>query len=46
MVKSYKSDPVKTQELLTRYCNDLANSAVDRYWKLAEELWSRYTNSF
>ncbi len=46
MIRLIKTDPVKTQELLTRYCNDMANSAVDRYWKLAEELWSRYTNSF
>lgn len=31
---------------MTTYCNDLANQSVERYWKLAEELWSRYTNAF
>ena len=46
MLAIYKSDPAKMKELLTRHCNDLAVGAVDRYWKLSEELWSRYTNSF
>jgi len=43
-VKLFKTDPAKMKELLTHYCNDLATSATDRYWKLGEELWSKYTN--
>jgi len=44
MVKLFKTDPAKMKELLTHYCNDLATSATDRYWKLGEELWTKYTN--
>jgi dipeptidase len=46
MAKLYKTDPAKVKELLTRYSKGLATGAVDRYWKLGEELWSKYTNTF
>ena len=46
MLKLYKTDPVKVQELLTKYSIEMATSAVARYWKLADELWGKYTNSF
>ena len=26
--------------------NDMANGAVEAYWTLAEDLWSKYTNLF
>jgi len=42
----YKQDPAKAREYLTRYSHDIANGAVDAYWKLAEDLWSKYTNLF
>jgi dipeptidase len=42
----YKQDPAKAREYLTRYSHDMANGAVDAYWKLAEDLWSKYTNLF
>jgi dipeptidase len=44
-VRLLKQDPQKAREFLTTYSVDLANGAVDAYWKLAEDLWSRYTNS-
>ncbi len=39
-----KQDPQKAREFLTKYSLDLANGTVDAYWKLAEDLWSKYTN--
>jgi dipeptidase len=42
----YKQDPAKARAYLTRYSQDIANGAVDAYWKLAEDLWSKYTNLF
>ena len=46
MLQQYKTDPEKVRGLLTRYCTDLAESSVARYWKLNDELWGKYTNSF
>ena len=46
MISLYKSDPQKAREELTRYSIDIANRSVERYWKLGDELWSKYTNSF
>jgi dipeptidase len=45
-LRLYKEDPAKARVMLTKYSHDLANGAVDAYWKLAEDLWSKYTNSF
>ncbi len=42
----YKQDPAKAREYLTKYSHQVANGAVDAYWKLAEDLWGKYTNSF
>jgi dipeptidase len=42
----YKQDPAKARAFLTKYSHDVANGAVDAYWKLAEDLWSKYTNYF
>jgi dipeptidase len=42
----YKQDPVKARAYLTTYSHGIANGAVDAYWKLAEDLWSKYTNYF
>jgi len=46
MVRLYKQDPAKAREALTKYSHDIANGAVDAYWKLAEDLWTKYTNYF
>jgi len=45
-LRLYKQDPAKAKEYLTKYSNDVANGAVDAYWKLAEDLWTKYTNYF
>ena len=46
VVKLYKKSPEQAKERLTKYCTDLANASVDRYWVLAEELWTKYTSVF
>ena len=45
-LRLYKQDPAKARALLTRYSHEAANGAVEAYWKLAEDLWSKYTNYF
>ena len=42
----WKKDPKKAKELLTKYCLDQAEGAVAAYWKLADELWVRYSGNF
>ena len=42
----FKENPGKAREFLTKYCQQIADQAVDAYWKLAEDLWSKYTNIF
>ena len=42
----YKKDPKAAKEYLTNYSNDIANKAVNRYWLLSEELWTKYTQRF
>ncbi len=42
----YKKDPKKARDLLTKYSHDLANGAVAAYWKLADDLWLKYSGNF
>ncbi len=42
----YKNDPNAAKAFLTNYSNTIANNAVDRYWLLYEELWTKYTQRF
>lgn len=42
----YKKNPKVAKDFLTRYSNDMANDAVDRYWHLYETLWTKYTQRF
>jgi len=42
----YKKDPKKARDLLTKYSHDLANGAVAAYWKLADDLWLKYSGYF
>ncbi|MFA6127836.1 MAG: C69 family dipeptidase [Bacteroidales bacterium] len=46
VLKLFNTDPEKAKAILTKYSVEMANSSVARYWKLAEELWGKYTNSF
>jgi dipeptidase len=45
-LRLYKENPEKAKEFLTKYCNELANKAVEAYWKLGDELWAKYTYKF
>jgi dipeptidase len=45
-VRLHKADPGLAEEFLTRYCHEVANKAVEAYWKLGDSLWSRYNNVF
>jgi dipeptidase len=45
-LRLYKENPQKAREFLTKYSHQVANDAVEAYWKLAEDLWSRYINAF
>jgi len=42
----WKNDPAKAKRQLTEYSHKLANDAVERYWQLGDELWTKYTYKF
>lgn len=42
----YRQDPARAEAFLTEYSHGLANAAVERYWKLGDELWVRFNNLF
>jgi len=42
----YKKDPALTVKYLTNYSNDCANRAVDKWWKLADELIGKYDDGY
>ena len=42
----FKKDPKKGRALLTKYSHDQANRAVAAYWKLADDLWLKYSGNF
>jgi hypothetical protein len=46
MLEMYKKDPKKAIEMLTKYSVDIANDAVDKYWQLGDDLWSKYNRYF
>lgn len=45
-LRLYKSDPSKAREFLTKYCHEIANKAVEDYWKSGDDLWSKYNRRF
>jgi len=45
-LRLFKQNPKNAQEYLTKYCLEVANNAVQSYWKLGDDLWGRYTNLF
>lgn len=45
-LRLYKQDPQKARIFLTKYSHEIANKAVDAYWKLEDELWGKYTSYF
>ena len=42
----YKKNPKKARKFLTRYCSDFLDKIVKAYWKLGDDLWSKYTGKF
>ena len=46
MLELYNKDSKKVKEELTKYSVDRAEQAVERYWKLGDELWTKYNNYF
>jgi dipeptidase len=42
----YEQDPARAEAYLTEYSHGLANRAVERYWRLGDELWVRFNNVF
>ena len=45
-LKLYQENPEKARDFLTEYCQKQAGQAVADYWKLAGELWVKYSASF
>lgn len=45
-LRLYKQNPEKAKKFLTKYCHDIANKAVEAYWKLGDDLWGKYTRYF
>ena len=45
-LRLFKQSPKNAQEYLTKYCLEVANNAVQSYWKLGDDLWGKYTNLF
>ena len=41
-----KKDPDEAKKFLTDYCLKLANGAVEAYWKLERDLWTRFNYMF
>jgi len=42
----YKKNPALAVKFLTNYSNNCANRAVDKWWKLADELVSKYDDGY
>jgi len=45
-LRLYKVDPAQAEAFLTKYCQEIANKAVEAYWKLDDDFWSKYNNLF
>lgn len=42
----YKKNPKKARKFLTQYSNDWMENITAAYWKLGDDLWSKYTGKF
>lgn len=42
----YKKNPKSARRFLTKYSNDWMNKLTAAYWKLGDDLWSKYTGKF
>lgn len=43
-LRLYRSDPAKAEAFLTKYCIETAVTAVEAFWKLGDDFWSKYNN--
>jgi dipeptidase len=42
----YAQDPDQAKEYLTRYSMEFAEKAVEAYWRLGDDLWTKYDGRF
>jgi dipeptidase len=42
----YKKNPKKAREFLTKYTNGWLEKLVSAYWKLGDDLWTKWTGKF
>lgn len=42
----HKKNPKKARKFLTEYSNNWMNKLVNAWWKLGDDLWSKYTGKF
>lgn len=45
-IKLYKKSPKKARKFLNKHCNDWLLKIEKAYWKLGDDLWSKYTGKF
>ena len=45
-MRLFQKNPKKARKFLTKYCHEIADKAVKRYWILGDELWTKYTYKF
>ncbi len=45
-MRLFQKNPKKARKFLTKYCHEIADKAVERYWILGDELWTKYTYKF
>ena len=45
-LRLFRTDPRQAEQFLTEYCHNLANRTVEAYWKLGDDLWTRYNRAF
>jgi dipeptidase len=43
-LRLHKSNPAQAEAFLTKYCIETAEKAVEAFWKLGDDFWSRYNN--
>jgi dipeptidase len=41
-----KENPVKVKEYLTKYSNDFARAAINKYWELGDKFWTMFARGF
>ncbi len=42
----YRENPERALDFITEYAQGAANRAVERYWRLGDELWVQFNNRF